>query len=229
MKIKNKFEVPFSVQEAKVIQQNISNKIEFKSDYEDVSQINTVAGCDVSYSKGEQQIYAAIVVLDIKTLNVLEKVKIKYKGKFKFPYIPGYLSFREGPVLIEAIKKLKTEPDIFLFDGQGIAHPRGVGIASHLGVVLDKPSIGCAKSLLYGNYDEPPPGLKGAYTFLKDDAGTLIGTCMRSKIYTKPIFISQGHRIGFGIGADVVFKCLSKYRIPEPLRLAHNEAKSELT
>ena len=127
--------------------------------------------------------------------------------------------------MLEAIKKLKTEPDLFLFDGQGIAHPRGIGIASHLGVILDKPSIGCAKSHLYGNYEEPPPALKGAYTFLKDNAGTLMGIVMRSKKYTKPIFISQGHRIGLTTAADIIFKCLTKYRIPEPLRLAHIASK----
>lgn len=224
MKIKNKFEMPDDVRRAKIIQQNLSAKIILKNDFEDISQIKTVAGCDVSYSKNEKKIFAAVVVLDFAALEILEKVKIKYKKKIAFPYIPGYLSFREGPVLIEAIKKLKTEPDIFLFDGQGIAHPRGIGIATHLGVLLDKPSIGCAKSHLYGNYEEPPPALKGAYTFLKDDAGTLIGLIMRSKKFTKPIFISQGQKIGLTTAADVVFKCLTKYRIPEPLRLAHIEA-----
>ncbi|OGS43861.1 MAG: hypothetical protein A2539_06325 [Elusimicrobia bacterium RIFOXYD2_FULL_34_15] len=232
MKIKNKFEIPMDVREAKIIQQNLSKKMIPRSDFEDVLQIKTIAGCDISYSKnesycesgGKSEIYAAIVVLDFNTLKVLEKVKIKYKGEFTFPYIPGYLSFREGPPLLEAIKRLKIEPDVFVFDGQGIAHPRGFGIASHLGVILDKPSIGCAKSLLYGEYEEPPPGLKGAYTFLKDEAGTLIGTCMRSRVYTKPIFISQGHRMGLRISSDIIFKCLTKYRIPEPTRLAHNEA-----
>ncbi|MBN1384226.1 MAG: endonuclease V [Elusimicrobia bacterium] len=234
MKIKNKFEMPDDIRKAKIIQQNLISKVVLKSDFEDISQIKTVAGCDVSYSpriyprNNDKSIgvgvYAAIVVLDFSTLKILETVRIKYKGGFTFPYIPGYLSFREGPVLLEAIKKLKTEPDVFIFDGQGIAHPRGIGIASHMGVIIDKPCIGCAKSLLYGNYEEPPPGLKGAYTFLKDDAGTLIGICMRSKKFTKPIFISQGHKIGIRISADIIFGCLTKYRIPEPLRLAHIEA-----
>lgn len=227
MIIKNNFEIPENVSGAKIIQQELSNKIILKSDFEKLSQLKTIAGCDVSYSRDEKKIYAAVVVLDLVSLKILEKVRIKYGKKFTFPYIPGYLSFREGPFLIEAIKKLKIEPDIFLFDGQGIAHPRGIGIASHLGVILDKPSIGCAKSHLYGNYEEPPPALKGAYTFLKDDAGTLIGLTMRSKKFTKPIFISQGHRIGITTAADIVFKCLTKYRIPEPLRLAHIEANKK--
>lgn len=228
MLIKNKFEIPGNAGQAKIIQQNLISKLVLRSDFEDTSSIKTVAGCDVSYSPwddGKSGIYAAVVVLDFVTLKILETVKIKYGGKLMFPYIPGYLSFREGPALLEAIKKLKTEPDIFIFDGQGIAHPRGIGIASHIGIIIDKPSIGCAKSLLYGNYEEPPPGLKGAYTFLKDDAGTLIGICMRSKKFTKPIFISQGHRIGITVSSEIIFRCLTKYRIPEPLRLAHTEAK----
>ncbi|MEW6557548.1 MAG: endonuclease V [Elusimicrobiota bacterium] len=227
MILKNKFEIPDDIRQAKIIQQELAQKVILRSDFDDIARIKTVAGCDVSYSKDEKKIYAVVVVFDFSTLKILEKVKIRYRKKFLFPYIPGYLSFREGLVLFEAIKKLKTEPDIFLFDGQGIAHPRGIGIASHLGVIFDKPSIGCAKSLLYGNYEEPPPGLKGTYTFLKDDAGTVIGLTMRSKKYTKPIFISQGHRIGLIISADIVFQCLTKYRIPEPLRLAHIEANKK--
>ena len=132
MKIKNKFALPDDVRQAKIIQQNLSANIKLSNIYEDIKQINTIAGCDVSYSNNEKDISAAIVVLDFETLEVLEKVKIRYQKKFAFPYIPGYLSFREGPVLIEAIKKLKTIPDVFLFDGQGIAHPRGIGIAAHM-------------------------------------------------------------------------------------------------
>ena len=227
VKIKNKFESPGDTRQAKIIQQELSCKIILRSDYEDISKIKTVAGCDVSYSKGGKNIRVAVIVLDFVTLEVIEKVRIDYKKEFDFPYVPGYLSFREGPPLIEAIEKLKTEPDVFIFDGQGIAHPRGIGIASHMGVILDKPSIGCAKSPLYGDAEEPPPGLKGAYTFIKDAAGTLIGTCMRSKKYTKPIYISQGHRIGLNTSADIIFKCLTKYRIPEPTRLAHIEANKK--
>ncbi|MFH1541299.1 MAG: endonuclease V [Elusimicrobiota bacterium] len=231
---------------AKIIQRNLSAKVILKNDFKDISDIKTIAGCYVSYlpnfcvqergsknnmqkrnSKNENNFFAAtaaVVVLDIETLRIVEKIKIKYRKKIAFPYIPDYLSFREGPALIEVIKKLQNKPDVFLFDGQGIAHPRWIGIASHLGVLLDKPSIGCAKSCLYGDYEEPPPALKGAHTFLKDDAGNLIGIVMRSKKYTKPIFISQGHKIDLVTASDIVFKCLAKYRIPEPLRLAHIEA-----
>jgi len=226
MKIKTKFEIPKTVQEARVIQLNLKSRVSIRNNFSDIFEIRTVAGCDVSYSTDEKNIFAAIVVLDINTLKILETVKIKFRRKFLFPYISGYLSFREGPVLVEAFKKLNIKPDVVLFDGQGIAHPRGIGIASHMGVILDRPSIGCAKSLLYGSYDEPPPGLKGAYTFLKDQYFTIIGIAMRSKKYTKPIYISQGHKMGLGMCADVVFKCLTKYRIPEPLRLAHIEANN---
>jgi len=230
MNIKNEFKIPKNVSEARTMQLNLKNRVSLKNKFGDISEIRTVAGCDVSYlperhsragSIDEKNIYAAIVVLDINTLKTLETVKIKHRRSFLFPYIPGYLSFREGPVLIEAFKKLDIEPDLVIFDGQGIAHPRGIGIASHMGVILDKPAIGCAKSLLYGSYDEPPPGLKGAYTFLKDPSCTIIGIVMRSKKNTNPIFISQGNKIGLDMCADVVFNCLTKYRVPEPLRLAH--------
>ena len=226
MKIKNKFIIPENVPQARAIQFSLRNMLSMKNDFSCPSEIRTVAGCDVSFKKDEKNIFAAIVVFDIESMKVIETVKIKYKGKFPFPYVPGYLSFREGPVLIEAFKKLRADPDVLMFDGQGIAHPRGIGIASHMGVILDKPSIGCAKSILYGSCGEPPPGLKGAYTFIKDDSFTVIGMAMRSKIYKNPIYISQGNRIGLEMCADVVFRCLTKYRIPEPVRLAHNEAKN---
>ena len=189
MKIKNVFEMPREIGRAKIIQQNLSGRVIFRDDPGGIARLKTVAGCDVSYSKNEKDMFSAVVVLDLASLKPLEKIRIRYKNKSTFPYVPGYLSFREGPALLEAIRKLRTEPDVFIFDGQGIAHPRGIGIAAHLGVTLDKPSIGCAKSLLYGNCDEPPPAMKGAYTFLKDDAGTLIGLTMRSRQFTKPIFM----------------------------------------
>jgi len=224
MKIKNKFEVPKDVARARAVQFELKNRVSLRNRFADVSEIKTVAGCDVSYSRDEKKITAAIVVLNLGTLAVIETVRIRYAGRFLFPYVPGYLSFREGPVLLEAFGELKAVPDAVMFDGQGIAHPRGIGIASHMGVILDLPSVGCAKSLLYGECDEPPPGLKGAYTFIKDPSFTVIGISMRSKKYTNPIFVSQGHMMGLGMCVDLVFRCLSKYRIPEPLRLAHIEA-----
>jgi deoxyribonuclease V len=135
-----------------------------------------------------------------------------------FPYIPGFLSFREGPVIINALKGLRKKPDIILFDGQGIAHPKGLGIASHIGVLLNAPTIGCAKSRLVGTYEEPGTK-KGAYSsllFIEE----IVGAVLRTKDNVKPLFVSPGHRIDIQGSIDIVLACSQKYRIPEPLRRA---------
>jgi len=135
-----------------------------------------------------------------------------------FPYIPGFLSFREGPAIIKAIKGLKTKPDVIIFDGQGIAHPRGLGIASHIGVLLDLPTIGCAKSRLIGEFREPGPK-KGNWSFLRYN-GKIAGAVMRTKDNVRPLFVSPGNRIDLRGSLDIVLGCIRKYRIPEPLRRA---------
>lgn len=135
-----------------------------------------------------------------------------------FPYIPGLLSFREGPVIIKAINKLKVKPDVILFDGQGIAHPKGLGIASHIGVLLDIPTVGCAKSILIGKYTEPGHK-KGSWSYLRYK-GKNIGAVLRTKDNVKPVFISPGNKIDLRTSIKVVLACTSKYRIPEPLRRA---------
>jgi len=138
--------------------------------------------------------------------------------KASFPYVPGYLTFREGPAIIEAINSLKIKPDIILFDGQGIAHPKGIGIASHIGVLLDMPTIGCAKSRLIGEYKEP--GFKkGDWSSLKYN-GRTVGAVLRTKGNVRPLFVSPGHRIDLKASIEIVLGCTSKYRIPEPLRWA---------
>lgn len=135
-----------------------------------------------------------------------------------FPYIPGFLSFREGPAIIKAIKSLKMKPDVILFDGQGIAHPRGLGIASHIGVLLDTPTTGCAKSRLIGTYKEPSPK-KGNWSFLKYN-GEIVGAVLRTKDNVRPLFVSPGNRIDLRGSLEIVLGCIRKYRIPEPLRRA---------
>ncbi len=138
--------------------------------------------------------------------------------KTSFPYIPGFLSFREGPAVIKALKGLPVQPDLILFDGQGIAHPRGVGIASHIGVVLGIPSIGCAKSRLVGEYKEPDVQ-KGSWTdlFYK---GSKVGAVLRTRMNVKPVFVSPGHLIDISSSLKVVLNCTSNFRMPEPLRTA---------
>ena len=136
-----------------------------------------------------------------------------------FPYIPGLLSFREAPVCIEAVKKLKHAPDIFIIDGQGIAHPLKLGLASHLGLFFDKPTIGCAKSRLTGTF-ENVGNEKGQYSLLKSKTGT-IGTVLRTRTNVKPVFVSPGHKCTIDDAKKIVLACAIKYRLPEPTRMAH--------
>jgi len=135
-----------------------------------------------------------------------------------FPYIPGFLSFREGPAIIKAMSNLKIKPHVILFDGQGIAHPKGLGIASHIGVLLDMPTIGCAKSKLVGNYREP--GFKKGNRSSLRYNGKIIGVVLRTKDNVRPVFVSPGHRIDLKNSIKIVCDCTSTYRIPEPLRRA---------
>jgi deoxyribonuclease V len=138
--------------------------------------------------------------------------------KLRFPYIPGLLSFREGHAVINAIRRLNKKPDVILFDGQGIAHPNGIGIASHIGVILDIPTIGCAKSRLIGEFKEPDV-TKGSWTYLYFKE-MLVGAVLRTKSNVRPVFVSPGHMIDIDSSIEIVMKCVSKYRIPEPLRIA---------
>jgi deoxyribonuclease V len=140
-----------------------------------------------------------------------------------FSYIPGFLSFREGPAIIKAVKSLKMKPDVILFDGQGIAHPRGLGIASHIGVLLDLPTIGCAKSRLIGEYREPGPK-KGTWSFLRYN-GKTVGAVLRTKDNVRPLFVSPGHGIDLRGSLEIILSCIRKYRIPEPLRRADSVSK----
>jgi deoxyribonuclease V len=173
-----------------------------------------VAGVDCAFFT--DRIIGAACLYRYPELTLIDKsYKIK---KSSFPYVPGYLSFREGPVIIEAIRGLKVKPDLCLFDGQGIAHPRGLGIASHIGVVLGIPSIGCAKSRLVGEYKEPGQK-KGDNTPLIYD-GKAVGVVLRTRDNVRPLFVSPGHMVDIKGAVQIVSRCLGKYRIPEPLRCA---------
>lgn len=154
-------------------------------------------------------------------LEILEKKF--FVSQVVFPYIPGLLSFREAPPLLGALAKIRREPDIILFDGQGTAHPRRMGIATHLGLFLEKPTIGCAKSLLVGKY-LPPGGEKGSYSLL-EDKGEVIGAVVRTRKEKKPVFVSPGDGIDLMTSIEIVLRCTGRYRLPEPLRQAHLFAK----
>ena len=142
------------------------------------------------------------------------------------PYIPGFLTFREGPALIEAFGNLARTPDVILFDGQGVAHPRKMGIASHMGVIFDTPTVGCAKSRLVGQPECSLPLEKGSRVRLLDKGGEGIGAVLRSRRSVKPLYVSPGHRVGIEQAVEIVLSCCWKYRIPEPLRYADRLSKN---
>jgi deoxyribonuclease V len=182
-------------------------------------RLRTIAGADVSYDRGSPVLYAAVVVLDAETLAPLEAVAARDVARF--PYVPGYLSFRELPILAEAFAKLRAKPDLVLCDGHGRAHPRRCGFASHLGVALGVPTIGCAKTRLVGEHAAPGPE-RGAHVPLRD-AGETIGSVLRTRPGTAPIYVSIGHRISLPTARRLVLRFSPRYRVPEPIRTAHAE------
>ncbi len=185
-----------------------------------IGAVKLVAGVDVSVPRGEAVVRAAVVVLSYPGLQMVESRLAE--RPVELPYIPGLLSFREAPVILEACEKLTSLPDLIMVDGQGIAHPRRFGLASHLGVLLDMPTIGCAKSRLCGEY-----GLvgteRGDWVKLVD-GGETIGVVLRTRSNVKPLYISIGNRIGLESAVKWVLNCGSGYRLPEPTRLAHQIA-----
>lgn len=181
--------------------------------------VTTVGGVDVSIKPETAR--AAIVVIRFPELTPVEAVTAD--APLVFPYIPGLLAFREGPVVLAAWEMLDTRPDLLMFDGQGIAHPRGMGIASLMGLWLDRPTIGVAKSRLYGKHKEVGAA-RGDRTELTDRKGNVIGTVLRSRERTNPLYISPGHRIDVRHATEFVLACLTGYRLPEPTRWAHKVA-----
>lgn len=181
--------------------------------------VKTVAGIDVGM-KGDMAC-AAIVELDFPGLDVVAHATAK--RRITFPYIPGLLSFREGPVILDALDRLGQKPDLLIFDGQGIAHPCRLGIASHIGLMVDLPSIGCAKSRLCGQYKEPDVE-RGSHVPLMDH-GETIGAIVRTRAGVKPVFVSIGHRVDLKTSIDYVLRCCRGYRLPETTRMAHGLAE----
>ncbi len=183
--------------------------------------INTVAGVDIGLKKDIA--LASVVVLSFPGLQVVDSEVAACA--VRFPYIPGLLSFREVPPLLTAFDRLRTEPDLVIVDGQGIAHPRRFGLASHLGLILDKPTIGCAKSRLWGRYEEPGPE-QGAYTHLVDK-GEVIGAAVRTRTNVRVVYVSVGHRISLDSARTLTLACCRGYRLPETTRHAHNAASGK--
>jgi len=201
--------------EARHIQNELRDRVIRKDRF---GKIKTVAGVDLGFKTDLAR--ASVVVLSFPELQPVDSAVIT--GPVRFPYIPGLLSFREIPPLLSAFDQLNTEPDLVIADGQGIAHPRRFGLASHLGLILDKPTIGCAKSRLWGRHDEPEEEA-GSTAYLYDK-GEIIGAAVRTKSHTRVVYVSIGHRISLDSAIRLTLACCRNYRLPETTRCAHQAA-----
>ena len=214
MRVHKLHEWEVSIARAREIQLSLAKKVVIENG---VVNPRLIAGIDISSPDARGVARGAVVVLSYPEFGIVE-VKI-VEDKVMFPYIPGLLSFRESPLLLAAFEKLCNVPDLVLIDGQGIAHPRRFGLASHVGLFLGLPTIGCAKSILCGQH-QPVGKEAGSHAELFDN-GELVGAALRTKSGVKPIYVSVGHRINLASALQWVMKCYRGYRIPEPTRLAH--------
>lgn len=178
-------------------------------------RVHLVAGADCAFSRDGTEIFAGIVVLSLPELAPVASAWAR--GPVTFPYVPGYLSFREGPVVLRAARRLRVRPDLWLFDGQGIAHPRRFGLAAHMGVLLEAPSVGCAKSRLVGSH-AAPGARRGDWAPLELD-GCRVGAVLRTRAGVRPLYVSVGQRMRLPAALRWVLACC-RYRVPEPIRLA---------
>ena len=183
-----------------------------------------IAAADISVNRQTRLATAAVVLCEYPSLDIVETV---YAHRpLSFPYVPGLLSFREAPLTLAVCEKLALTPDLILVDGQGIAHPRRMGLAAHLGLFLNTPTIGCAKSRLCGNYDSPRDE-PGSYSEIIDN-GEVIGAALRTRLGVKPVYVSIGHKVDLQTAVYWVLECCRGYRLPEPTRLAHLAANGKL-
>ncbi|HZQ05621.1 MAG TPA: deoxyribonuclease V [Anaerolineae bacterium] len=220
MKIPENLNWNLSPQEAMAQQAALAKRVRMSNDF---GAIRHVAGVDVGFEENNTIARAAVVVLTFPALDPVAAAVAR--RTVTFPYIPGLLAYRELPVIFDALARLEREPDLLIVDGQGYAHPRRFGIACHLGVLLDKPSIGCAKSILVGRA-VPLEERVGATTPLVDK-GETIGMALRTKLKTNPLYVSVGHRVALETAVDFVMRCCKGYRVPETTRYAHRVAGGE--
>ncbi len=204
-----------SYSQARDCQMSLASKVQFTPLK---ANPTLIAGIDCAFSKNGKKIISALIVLKLPDFVPVETTSALRKATF--PYIPGLLSFREAPVCIAAAEKLKSKPDLFIIDGQGIAHPRRLGLAAHLGLFFDKPTIGCAKSRLTGSFEEPSLE-KGANSPLKDKGEIIGAVVVRTRTNVKPVFVSVGNKCLLKDAIKITLDCATKYRLPEPTRLAH--------
>jgi deoxyribonuclease V len=195
------------------VQERLRERVILNDQFE---PIQTVAGADLAFDPETNVAFAGVIVYRFPELEEVERRRAR--RKLRFPYVPGLLSFRESPVLLAALARLRTEPDLILIDGHGRAHPRLFGIACHLGVLLDKPTIGCAKSLLVGEHEEP--GARAGAAAPLDYRGERVGMVLRTRDHVKPIYVTTGHRVSLESAVKLVRQCLDGFRIPKPTREA---------
>jgi deoxyribonuclease V len=219
MKIKKLHNWNLSYSQAIALQKRLSWKVHL---IELKKQPKTIAGIDCAFSRDKKRIIACTVLLKLPGFELIETANTVQK--LTFPYIPGLLSFREAPACIAAVEKLKHQPDAFIIDGQGTAHPRRFGLACHLGLFFNKPTIGCAKSRLTGSFEDPALE-KGSFGSLKDGRET-IGAVVRTRTNVKPVFVSVGNKCLLKDAIKIILDCTTRYRISEPARLAHQLVSS---
>ena len=206
--------------EARALQSTLSRQVQLQNR---LPEMRFLAGVDVGFEQQGEITRAAVVLLSWPSLQVVERVLVRQPTRF--PYVPGLLSFRELPAVLQAFSQLQQRPDLVLCDGQGVAHPRRLGIASHLGLWLDVPTIGVAKKRLVGKHEEAGDAKGDTVPLL--DKGEQIGTVLRSRVGVKPLFISAGHRIDQPTAVEWVVRCLTRFRLPEPTHQAHRLASLE--
>jgi len=214
MRIKKLHDWDVSPGEARRLQQELARQVALRPLPE---RIGLVAGADVAVSRGAGSLFAAVVLLSFPELETVEVVTARAPAAF--PYVPGLLTFREGPAVIEAFRRLRGQPDAVIFDGQGLAHPRRIGLASHIGLWLGTPTVGCAKSRLTGRHLQPR--VERGATALLMDGEEQIGLVLRTRAGVKPVYVSPGHLCDFEGAGRLVLDCCRGYRLPEPTRRAH--------
>lgn len=214
MEFKPFHEWPTNPNDAIKIQHELRSKVVVESSFENVELITAL---DTAYNNEYNRLYAAAVTMSYSELSCIERSVAEMEAHF--PYVPALMAFREGPVILKALSRLQTKPDIIVYPGHGIAHPRSLGMASHLGLITGIPSIGCARKKLIGDY-RMPSREKGscASLFLSN---VEVGLVYRSKDNVRPVFVTPGHMCSIRDAIDIVIHCLTEYRMPEPLRLAH--------
>jgi len=211
-----------STSEARDLQRDLASKVVRSRCVHSAPRF--IAGTDMSVDRVNRRARAAAVVLEFPSLTIIE-VRTS-EGPLSWPYVPGLLSFREAPLVLEALSMLHTEPELVLVDGQGIAHPRRFGLASHIGVFVDTPTIGCAKSLLCGEYS-PVGDQQGEMSEVVHE-GVVVGVALRTRTSVKPVFVSIGHKVDLAAAIEWVLHCCRGYRLPEPTRLAHQASNGML-